>query len=253
MWVERPAGTHLSQSQTPGGYSSLARDDVTNGLETHATLFPIVDDDESESGPISDPPPAFPYLTEEYAPDSEAEELSEAKRLLAALIILGTVKAAEKIGPHARSWWDVHALPAIKKTRNRLAETRRTDSRPATRIESTPADSSQKVIAALEKYRVSISSTEARERFFAALISRLFSEEQMRVLRNARIEDEEAGPFALISTMEGLTPRQLEDCVKLMLETHPTLLDEHSMAELGNILDDKSSRWRVRSIDKRKD
>lgn len=42
MWVERPAETHLSQSSTPGGSSSLARDD-DNALVTHAVLFPAED------------------------------------------------------------------------------------------------------------------------------------------------------------------------------------------------------------------
>lgn len=37
--VERPAGTHLSRSSTPGGYSTLARND-DNELDTHAVLFP---------------------------------------------------------------------------------------------------------------------------------------------------------------------------------------------------------------------
>ncbi|MGW6584455.1 hypothetical protein [Streptomyces globisporus] len=38
MFVERPAGTRLSQSSTPGGNSALARDD-DNSLVTHAVLF----------------------------------------------------------------------------------------------------------------------------------------------------------------------------------------------------------------------
>jgi hypothetical protein len=56
--------------------------------------------------------------------------------------------------------------------------------------------------------------------------ARLFSEEQIRMLRNARIED-----FELKSTMETLTPEQVGDSIKLMLETNPSLLDE-----LGKIL-----------------
>ncbi|AVI00037.1 hypothetical protein C5L38_34515 (plasmid) [Streptomyces sp. WAC00288] len=39
MMVERPAGTHLSQSSTPGGANALVRDDG-NTLVTHAVLYP---------------------------------------------------------------------------------------------------------------------------------------------------------------------------------------------------------------------
>ncbi|MBK0372615.1 hypothetical protein I3215_06840 [Streptomyces sp. RB110-1] len=39
MLVERPVGTRLSQSRTPGGNSALARDD-DNSLVTHAVLYP---------------------------------------------------------------------------------------------------------------------------------------------------------------------------------------------------------------------
>lgn len=38
MWVEHPAGTRLSRSSTPGGFSALVRND-DNGLDTHAVLF----------------------------------------------------------------------------------------------------------------------------------------------------------------------------------------------------------------------
>ncbi|MGW3073278.1 hypothetical protein [Kitasatospora sp. NPDC001132] len=39
MLVQRPSGTHLSQSSTAGGKSALARND-DNELTTHAVLFP---------------------------------------------------------------------------------------------------------------------------------------------------------------------------------------------------------------------
>lgn len=41
--VEYPSTTRLSQSSTPGGRSSLARNDE-NGLTTHAVLFPADDE-----------------------------------------------------------------------------------------------------------------------------------------------------------------------------------------------------------------
>ncbi len=79
-----------------------------------------------------------------------------------------------------------------------------------------------------------MSSSEARERFISALLARLFSEEQMRVLRNARIENENV-PLEL-SAMEALTPQQVGDSIKLMLEKHPSLLDEETLTEFWKVL-----------------
>jgi hypothetical protein len=45
------------------------------------------------------------------------------------------------------------------------------------------------VFAALDEYRASMSSAEARDRCVVALVARLFSEEQLSAT-NARIEDE---------------------------------------------------------------
>ena len=61
MWVERPEGTHLSRAGAAGGYSSLARDDGTNELETHATLHPV-GNDEDEAGPSPEGFPVLPVL-----------------------------------------------------------------------------------------------------------------------------------------------------------------------------------------------
>ncbi|MFE1495502.1 hypothetical protein ACFW89_10400 [Streptomyces albidoflavus] len=50
MWVERPAGTHLSNSSVPGGLSALVRDD-NNALTTQAVLYPYPADASSEEVP----------------------------------------------------------------------------------------------------------------------------------------------------------------------------------------------------------
>lgn len=76
---------------------------------------------------------------------------------------------------------------------------------------------------------------EARERFVAALLARLFSEEQFRILRNARIEDED-GSSRLSGVLEMLTPKQIEDSITLMLEANPSLLDEAKLAEIWKIV-----------------
>jgi len=238
MWVEYENGAHLSQSQKkPGDYSPLTREDGTNRLG-QVTLSPI-EADEADS--VTDSPPVLVYVVDERASDSRAKELSELEELLGNLVLLGAIWAAEKAAPHLKRLWNDQARPAIKLTWNRLARTREVDSQAATAessplIESAPAESSQEVVAALEAYRDSMSSAEARERFVAALLARLFSEEQLRVLRNVRIEDEDS-PLELNSAPEKLTSQQVGDSLKLMLEADSSLLDEKTLVELGKILE----------------
>lgn len=234
MWVEYEDGTHLSQSQKkPGDFSPLTREDATNRLG-QVTLTPIEEDE-------ADSPPVFVYVIDESASDSRAKERSEFEELLANLVLLGAIKAVETAAPHLKRVWNDQARPAIKLTWNRLARTREVDNQAATAessllLESAPAESSREVVAALEAYRASMSSEEARERFVAALMARQFSEEQLRMLRNARIEDEDT-PLELEGAPEKLTAKQVGDSLKLMLEANPSLLDQEALVELGKILE----------------
>ena len=132
---------------------------------------------------------------DECASDSRAKESSGPGDLLRSLLIISTILALRAAEPHVKRWWSNQALPAVKSMRNRLASTRETDSQVAsaessTLMESAPADASRGVVAALEVLRDSMSSAEARDHFVAASVARRFSEEQLRVLRNVRIEDE---------------------------------------------------------------
>jgi hypothetical protein len=237
MWVEYEDGTHLSQSQKkPGDYSPLTREDDTSRLG-QVTLSPI---DEDEADSPTDSPPVFAFVTDEYALDSRAKESSKREELLGALVLLGVIVALEKAKPHVKQWWNDQACPTIKSSWNRLARTREADSQASTAesstlMESAPEESSQEVVAALEAHRASMSSAEARERFVAALAARLFSEEQLRMLRNSRIEDED-GPLELNSTTEMPAAKQVGDIIRLMLEANPSLPDEETSVELGNIL-----------------
>jgi hypothetical protein len=81
-----------------------------------------------------------------------------------------------------------------------------------------------------------MSREEARQRIVAALAARLFSDEQLRILRNARIEDEGDGP-KLNSSAVALTEKQLADSIKLILEAAPSSLGEQELVQLRTILD----------------
>lgn len=91
------------------------------------------------------------------------------------------------------------------------------------------------MVAALEAYRASMSTEEARNRFLAALVTRLYSEEQLRMLREARIEDVN-GLLEPDSMVEPLTAEQIRSAITALLEENPSLVGDGAQAELGKIL-----------------
>lgn len=234
MWVVRPAGTHLSEA-VGGGQRGLARDDGTNTLEAHATLFPL-DEDEDQADPPTDPQPVFVYVTEE-APASEQDDVLY--EILASLVLIGALKAAEKLAPHAWTWWDERALPAVKSTWNKPKAWKgrkraAADAMITSGDTAAPSDASRELGAALEAYQAGMSSEEARQRLVAALLARLFSDGQLKVVREARIEDKAGSPELPSAT--ALTPEQLGESITMMLEANPSLLDEATLVEIGRII-----------------
>jgi hypothetical protein len=233
MWVEYDDGSHLSKSQKkPGEYSPLTREDGTNKLG-HVTLSDIDEDDEEDpwvytedssepERPAAPAAPAEPWLSERE------------KEMLAALL----TAAAQKAQPHVTRWLE-QAVPVVRSTWNRFRSRETggpaTHAKHAATAEAAPPTETQEVVAALEAYRASMSTEEARNRFLAALVTRLYSEEQLRILREARIEDVN-DLLALDGMVEALTADQLRAAITALLEENPSLLGDGAPAKLGRIL-----------------
>lgn len=273
MWVTRPAGTHLSESQKkPGEYSPLTRDDKTNELR-QVTLDPI---DEGEADSWSSLPPVWDYgttaSTSAKRPEAD-EELHEAIAVLVGAVIGGTVVAA----PYVKKWWEDNALPAMRTTMTSTRESARnmkttiastvesaqsTTSAMASALAATMGSARSKIVRALKSDRQAdagemvtfaeapadgpsaelaallaeggarISSAEAQQRMAAAVMARAisekaraFSDEQMRILLGAMIDD--AGDLlAVSSAIKRLTPEEIEVSVNRMLEANPAFLQE---------------------------
>jgi hypothetical protein len=237
--VEVPEGTHLGVSRdTDGAYRAHLFDDETNGLVGHAELFAPA---EGDAAPPTEPSPVFVYIDDGPNYEVEAREPSEVEKLLGSLLLLGVLVAVERAKPHVQEWWTETARPAMRSKWNDLAESRprrarrrTTSAEPATTTAPAPApaESTQEVLAALDAYKASMSSEEARARFVAAVTARLVSEEQLAILRNARIQGED-GPLEL----DTLTARQISTAMTAMLEENPALLDaETAAAELARLL-----------------
>lgn len=230
MWVEWEEGSDLSLSRKrPGEYSPLTRDE-DNNLVGQVVLSDVNEGDdkrESESGPDD--------VTREGA-TADTDEMSDVEAVLGLLAVLGVVVVVQKAGPHVQKWWTDRVVPFLKRSQPRLR--RRSPIRDAAvpAISDPVSDSStHALVTALEEYRASMSSAEARERLVLALVARLYSDEQLRVLRNARIDDDAAR--TALRTMETATPEELAARLTLMLESNPTWPDDLALAQLRRMLE----------------
>jgi hypothetical protein len=258
MWVTRPAGTHLSEShKKPGKFSPLTRDDDTNELG-QVTLDPV---DEDEADWSAGPQPVWDYGTtaNRSAERSEAEE--ELYSAIAALIVAAIRASAVVAAPYIRQWWDGSALPAMKSTlestrtmasstlgsamdsaRSKIVKVRRSDRRAdagemVTFIEAPTSGASIELAALPAEDRARMSSAEAQQRLVAAVMAKTiseraqaFSDEQMKILLGAVIED--ADDFPPLSALERLT-EEIEVGVNRILEANPALLQEFAKTYCG--------------------
>ena len=238
MWVDYPDGTHLSQSrQDPGEFSTLARDDKTNSLTTHATLHSIIDD------------------------DTESNLLH--RLVLVSGAALGGITlgaAAVKVTPHVKAWWESRLLPAWKdralpamqsRFRNlfrrkgckrgalqdETAETADAPALPLTQADAACAVFVEQVDALSGEPGTSMSQAEAEEHLFAILIAAACIAEQIRALSGVRLEPEDSERVELLSgAIRQLSTQQIADGINRLLESDTALLDEATVDQLMKLL-----------------
>jgi hypothetical protein len=236
---EYPDDLTPGQSKDGGLHHNLY--DSQGRLVDHARFIP--DDESEEDTPTEASSPSFDShgCGCEYESHSRAGERLDPEEMVEVLVSL--IKAAEWVAPRLKRWWNGQALPFMKSTRSRLAWNRMDDGR-----EVPVEEPAYEAIADLERNRVSMSGEEAAARSAAALMARLFSDEQMRILWNARIENE--NDSLRLSAVGCLTPQQIEDGVRLILERNHSLLTEDSLGELGKVLARIQAAEGMRSIGK---
>lgn len=210
MLVGRPQGTHLSRSRTSGGFSPLVRGDDSNELETQVTLLPVGDEDEHE---VSD--------------TMLKVAIGVAAGIAGTLVV---IKTAARIKSR---------LKHLKSKRGKASEKNEADGQgPATEMVTlngaASAAFSSEVDAVLEEHRTSMSSAEAHRRLLALLMAAAFIADQMRVLKHARIEGDDAS-LDLESTLGKLAAPHITDGINRMLEGDSSLLDEEASAEFMKI------------------
>lgn len=100
-------------------------------------------------------------------------------------------------------------------------------------VEGTVVDSGGELAVAEKVYRTDMSSAEAQARYLAALAARAFSDEQMKLVADARIVEGE-GLAELQRKLRELPPEQVQGIIKAV-ETNPSVLSD-LLAELGKVL-----------------
>lgn len=219
MYVEWDEEADLSDSQKhPGKRSPLLRD-ADGNLVGHVVLSDVEDDGDDDEDDI--------YMGDPMPPaEEDDEELTLAQTLAAAALLLAVIEAA----PHVTRWWNGHALPAIKATKmsaqNRIAKIRKPQKK-AHQGGLTPAAIPRPPVPDVAPAHdgAVLTSDEAQQLLLAALIARAFSDEQLRTLLNARIEDPEH-VLQMKRTLERYTTTEVEGQIRLMLEAKPTLIEE---------------------------
>ncbi|MEV8068328.1 hypothetical protein AB0P32_19680 [Streptomyces sp. NPDC085995] len=242
---EYPDGLTPGQAKDGGLHHNLYDD---GRLVSHAKFVP---DDEKEEDSPPDPPLSFPH---EFDCGCDAkhrpQERLDPEEVLEALATV--IKAVEWAAPRIRRWWGDQAVPLVKSVRRRFARSR--GDIPAaptgadTWVEPAPSEGSQEAMGGLEEEQAGMSSEEAAARLTAAIMARLFSDEQVRILRNARIEG--AAEFLESSEGPNITPQHIREGVRSALEENRLLLTEETLAELEKSLTRLRVTGGVRSIEK---
>jgi len=208
-----PDGTHLAPSKgIPGAVRGGVLDNKTNQVVGQAEWIKVIED----SG-----------LRGKVLVGAVA---------LAAGIIAGLVIAEH--APKVKRWWLDTARWKLLEGLLEFAEIDVNEiARPAQDVAeipaTTPASFSQDVEVAVEDLRAEMTSEEAQQRIVTILLAAALIAEQLRALRNSRIED---GDYqALKRAMDALSTQDVADAINRMLESDSSLLDDETEAKFVEV------------------
>lgn len=234
MWVLLDDDADLSQSRKrPGSFSPLTRDEDNN---LGQVILEDIDDDDGDPG-VAEPETVYIYVDESVGQGDSAE--ATGAEVVAGLVFVAALLAIEHRSEIAK-WWADDARPALSRIRSRLRWRRRAkrtvESTVVGQLDVEESESAEDdVTQALEGYRESMASDEARDRLISALMAQKFAEQQLAMVRNARIVERDA-PDASLSLLEAITPEELEAGLRHLLERKPALLESGEIEQVGKSL-----------------
>lgn len=242
-------GARFTQSRkTEGAHRGMTRDSDTNQV-SQAEIFLK----NNEPDPVA----AYPQGrldSDRHESDARAQERREAAEFFAEVLVQFGLGLAEKAAPRVRKWWHEQALPVVKAKWNdqalpsvkakwsSVARSRTSDCR------AEAAAGLQEVVTVSGDQRTTMSGAEAWKRLAEAVMARIYSDEQLRLVRNARVVDEEGedGPVELAAT-DDLTPQRIGEYLALMLEANPFAARRGPPSRTREDRHEDSSRRRLRS------
>lgn len=196
----------LRPGQTEGGGLSQLLFGDDGKLADHAVFIPDDDGEQRDSehvvGPDADGP----------SPDEVAQAIGVVIGVAVA-VVAGAVQAA----PHVRRWWRDACTPRLKKLVRKRAVVEPLE------LPAAPSDFSRAVEVAVNESGERMSGDEAEKRLAAMLAAAAFIADQIRTLKNARIDD--ADMAELSRAMDRLMTQQVTDCINQVLERDASLLD----------------------------
>ena len=196
-------------------------------LSGHARFVP----DEDRLNPADEYSYENTFVTSDYRRESEeSNELAEAiGGLLVAVTVAGIVKAA----PHVKQWWQETARPAVNRQAKRIRNIGR--KKKSDEPETLVLDPARDEHAAIElDQRQVMSRQEAMARIIAGLAATAYSDEQLRMVKSARIVDVE--DYAEIEQALSQIPSEQLQAVILKMVKNPALLEDGSLANLASLL-----------------
>lgn len=158
----------------------------------------------------------------------ESEEKDELAEAIAEVILAFTIVGISKAAPHVKQWWKEQARPSISRQTQKVRNIRRKKRR-----HDEIHDLAEKERLAVEINRQQImSSEEALSRVIAALAARVYSEEQMQMVRSARIVgiDENAEIERIVMEFPS---KKLQALIAGMAK-NPAFLEDASLANLAS-------------------
>lgn len=214
------------QSSDGGWSDNLYRDNV-RGTTGSGGFYP--DDEllyENDEGRYENT-----FVTSESRRDVEESDLRA--QVVASFALLGFSFAVKEGAPLFTTWWQEQARPFISDKVQKIRRVSRGKKSPD--AESEVLESNKKVATALvEDRRQIMSQEEAMSRLIASVAARAYSEEQLRMVRNARVVgvDNHAD---LDNALSQIPAERLQAVISDMVK-NPSLLEDRSLANLASMI-----------------